>query len=275
MTRQDWTVDYTCSVEELYIQVARSILTESTSLFILYSNLTKKKRQLPSWVPDWSTWQFGSYGMACWAGYSASGQRKAEIKLHYPKNLLEVNGCLVDRLIWLSDSIGPYYEGRFQPGDIKQRIWLKEQLDSIRNRAPPASSKDNASDDILWRCLTGNITLQEHPAKANYKEYFDAHLNCQENSSATMQNLGCEFHDAVRRRSRYRRLGATNKGYFGALPETADIGDWVCMFYGGNHLFVIRECEGGFEYIGHAYVDGLMNGECLELKCEERSIILV
>lgn len=277
LMRQELKVDYTCRVADLYVQVAKTILAESPTLSILYSNLTKKGLQLPSWVPDWSTWQFGSYGAACRAGYSASGRSETEIKVHDMEDVLEIKGRLIDRISWLGDAIGQYYDGRFEPGDVKQRAWIKEQVEAVRNQAvhDSYSLEDYTPDDILWRCLTGNITLQEDPATTTYKAHYYAHLNCREDSSEMLQKMGREFHDAVRRRSRYRRLGATKQGYFGAVPETSKEGDWVCMFNGGKHLFMVRECRRGFEYVGHAYVDGLMNGECLELSCEEREIPLV
>jgi hypothetical protein len=51
----DVNVDYNCSVESLYTRVATSIMTTSSSLDILYCNFGNKRRNLPSWVPDWST----------------------------------------------------------------------------------------------------------------------------------------------------------------------------------------------------------------------------
>ena len=82
-----------------------------------------------------------------------------------------------------------------------------------------------------------------------------------------------EFYDAMRRRSRYRRLAVTGRGYFGAIPQTAEIGDWVCMFHGGQHLFVVRQCGQDFTYVGHAYIHGFIRGEVLRLPWYDKRVI--
>jgi hypothetical protein len=56
-------VDYNCSLEGLYAKVTTSIMITSSSLDILYCNFGNKRPGLPSWVPDWSTWQVGRSGM--------------------------------------------------------------------------------------------------------------------------------------------------------------------------------------------------------------------
>lgn len=83
-----------------------------------------------------------------------------------------------------------------------------------------------------------------------------------------------EFVDAVRRKSRSRRLATTGMGYLGAVPETARIGDWVCMFHGGRSLYLVRERgDGRWVYLGLAYVQGLMEGEVLELEWYREGVI--
>ena len=145
----------------------------------------------------------------------------------------------------------------------------------MQGQALRLSGLDDTLDDILWRSLTGNITFDEETASAFYKSYFYAHISCTEESPEVIQNMGREFHDAVRRRSRYRKLCATKQGFFGAVPETADIGDWICIFNGGKHIFVVREWQKAFKYVGYAYIDGLMHGEGFELGHEERGLLLV
>lgn len=84
-----------------------------------------------------------------------------------------------------------------------------------------------------------------------------------------------EYRDAVRRRLRWRRLCTTRKGYFGAIPETAQIGDLVCMFDGTRSLFVVREKGAYFQLIGTAYVHGLMYGEVLKMEGYERQVLTI
>jgi hypothetical protein len=64
-----------------------------------------------------------------------------------------------------------------------------------------------------------------------------------------------------------RRLLWTSNGHVGLGPLDAEIGDQICVFYGGQVLYVIRENEQkpGYTFIGECYVDGLMDGEAFEL----------
>lgn len=273
LTDKELEVDYTCTVEDLYTRVAAIIVNDTSSLAILYDNLLKKDLKLPSWVPDWSTWQYGTRGTVLGVGYAASGNVKADVKVIPEEKILEATGCLVDRVTWLGSPVGEHYSGSFKyEEDSSQRDWLKKQRSAFRKEVSNITGDGDdledykgGADDTLWRCLVGNITLNEEEASEVYRGHFFAHIKCNDMSSKVVKDMANEFHDAVRRRSRYKRLGFTETRYFGSLPETAEVGDWICMLYGGKHMYVVRECDRGFKYIGHAYVDGLMKGQCLNM----------
>ncbi|KZL71477.1 ankyrin and HET domain-containing protein [Colletotrichum tofieldiae] len=250
-----------CKAEQLYITVANKILAKSPTLDILYSNLNKKSLALPSWVPDWSTWQFGSNGAAHHYFYAACAATAAELRLHTSRDKLDISGCFVDKIVDLSDRVEPYYKDHHGPDLQRRKTWLKEQAEIVDRLEPYPDGSDIS--DVLWRTLIGNVTLEEDDAGDDYKAFFYAHLNCCKDDSAEVKKMATNFCDAVRRRSRYRCLAVTEKGYFGAIPETAAVGDQIWMFQGGRHLFIVRQCEGGFIYIGYAYVHGLMQGEVL------------
>lgn len=269
--RKSLRIDYQCPVEELYIAVARTILTESPTLNILYSNLGKKALHLPSWVPDWSTWQYGSHGTACESDHMACGSTQPELRLHHSTNRFDVTGCLISKIVQVSDRVGPHFEGPFRPINAQQRQWLNEQERIIQQLEPYPGGID--STDVLWKTLIANTTLRTDVETTSYKPLFIAHLNCTENSSMKLKLMAKEFYDAVRRRSRYRRLAVTENGYFGGIPEGARVGDWVCMFHGGRYLFVVRQVRNYFTYIGHAYIHGLMQGEVLHFDWYAKHVI--
>jgi len=273
--RTSLSIDYDCSTEQLYISVAKILITQGAGLDILYSNLHRKSLNLPSWVPDWSSWQFGSNGAACRAGYAASGKTRQVVRVRSPENVLEISGRLIDRVTWLSSHIGSHYSDTQRPDVIMQRRqWLEEQQEVIRQLEPYPGGGDIAN--VLWRTLIGNITFTEDPAEEDYNAFFDAHFNLSQDSTAAEKEMAREFCDAARRRSRYRRLAVTESGYFAAVPQTADIGDWLCVFHGLPHLFLIRTVGNGFTYLGHVYGHGLMDGEALLLEqCKEQTIALL
>jgi hypothetical protein len=71
-----------------------------------------------------------------------------------------------------------------------------------------------------------------------------------------------------------RRFMWTEDGKMGLVPAAAEVNDKICVFFGGQVLYIIREVdEGKHEFIGECYVHGLMDGEALDpLGCyEERA----
>jgi hypothetical protein len=276
-------IDYKCTPESLYLTVATRILETDPSLDILYGNLLTKSLNLPSWVPDWSTWHFGSYGTACSCDYASGGGTKTELRVRGAK--LDVKGSLVDRIVSLSQPIGPLYKNYDQSATTKRQAWLHKEMSTFKNIQETKGSiynEKNTSHEswldpfsAFWRTLIGDITFDEVPARADYAPYFHAHLHVREDSARAVKTMAREFCDTVRRRSRYRRLAVTERGYFGAVPETAAVGDMVVMFNGGEHLFAVSPTDetDEFRFLGHAYVHGLMKGEILTTEWYRSQII--
>lgn len=76
-----------------------------------------------------------------------------------------------------------------------------------------------------------------------------------------------------------RRLATTKTGWLALLPEYAQEGDITAVLFGCSFPVVLRPVEGcNFEYIGEAYVHGLMDGEAIDLlqqgELREQSIVL-
>ena len=69
---------------------------------------------------------------------------------------------------------------------------------------------------------------------------------------------------AVARTTFGRRIFWTKQGYLGIGPASMTTHDIICIFYGGQLLYVLRDTGLGiFECIGECYVHGLMDGEAL------------
>ncbi|RBQ76817.1 hypothetical protein VDGD_07411 [Verticillium dahliae] len=253
------TVDYTQATEELYTRVAGSILSLYQDVNFLSNNLGVKRLDLPSWVPDWSSWVFGTeYVNRDWY-YKTAGSTKAHIQVH--GRTIEVSGCLIGRIKKLSSPIGPHY---FKTGSSAERNqWLQEQMEFIKPLGPYPGEPDLT--DALWRTLIGDLTAGEQPATGRYRAFFEAHRNSNETSSSTKEkDMARQFIDATRRKSRNRVLATIERGYLGAVPVTSRMGDYICLFHGGRHLFVVRQEMETFHFVGPTYVHGLMQGETVE-----------
>ncbi|KAK1836081.1 heterokaryon incompatibility protein 6, OR allele [Podospora conica] len=59
-----------------------------------------------------------------------------------------------------------------------------------------------------------------------------------------------------------RRLGTTSNGYLALLPKLTEIGDELVILKGGRVPVVLRpRDDGSMQFIGEAYVQGIMDGE--------------
>jgi len=60
-----------------------------------------------------------------------------------------------------------------------------------------------------------------------------------------------------------RCLFITRTGLIGIGPKYATPGDLVCLLYGGDVFYILRQYFGQHQLIGDAYVHKVMNGELL------------
>jgi len=70
-----------------------------------------------------------------------------------------------------------------------------------------------------------------------------------------------------------RRLVVTEKGYLGLAPEHVRTGDLVAIVISQVPL-VLREVQGGYRFVGEAFVDGIMDGEALAERKEDAGSVL-
>lgn len=78
------------------------------------------------------------------------------------------------------------------------------------------------------------------------------------------------YEDAVKIAIDGRRFFMSKDGYIGLAPAEARIGDTVCVFFGGNVPYVIRELEvsdksssPAFELVGPSYLHGANKAEAV------------
>jgi hypothetical protein len=61
-----------------------------------------------------------------------------------------------------------------------------------------------------------------------------------------------------------RSLFITLKGYMGLGPSPLQLGDIVCILFGGIVPFILRPKNGYYQLVGDAYVHGIMEGEAIQ-----------
>lgn len=62
-----------------------------------------------------------------------------------------------------------------------------------------------------------------------------------------------------------RRLFRTSRGFIGLGPAACSLDDDVCVLFGGQVLYVLKEqSDTKYEFIGECYLHGMMDGQALE-----------
>jgi hypothetical protein len=63
----------------------------------------------------------------------------------------------------------------------------------------------------------------------------------------------------------YKRLFVTQKGLIGLAPSHIEVGDIVCIFFGGKVPFSLRKRNEWYTLVEETYLHGFMDGEAVEL----------
>jgi hypothetical protein len=72
-----------------------------------------------------------------------------------------------------------------------------------------------------------------------------------------------------------RRPFMSEQGYVGLAPSHAEPGDVIIIIYGAIVPFIVRRLSNGqSQFVGEAYVHGIMDGEYIEKNPSNETFIL-
>lgn len=282
------TPDYGLTIADVYTDAAARILQSDRHLDLLSSVFSKKSISLPSWVPDWTSNSYSLLGATAAVRnglYSASGDTTADVRYNKEINAITIRGVFVDRITKVNGNIWPMKLQR-------QPAWIEDQIQMAADL--PVYGTAKAGADALWRTLIANLAQPQglqQPSEAtdDYIEYFRAYIKLQNvlaqaeagaNVSITKgeHDKGLAFQESMVRVAATRSFCTTKAGYLLMAPPEARCGDHVCVLSGGRLPYIVREPVSRghtqplagqgtpFEFIGDAYVHGLMKGEAVRRK---------
>ncbi|KAL9085613.1 MAG: hypothetical protein Q9165_007513 [Trypethelium subeluteriae] len=312
-------VDYSASLREVYTWAAIDIIRQSRSLDLItlatIPSVQLRHPETPSWVPDWRAPEEGPQGKG-WrmalAGYqfSLGGLRLHESRLFNACGSLALNCTLVDGFTLRTDAIildeitvlgaqGCTFDNQpsresFEPWSKSLEQWAKSvQFDSYQlyPRGPSnheaflsTISRDMQEEDGSLVRMTEEtharismdrlVPFSDYNADDEVKDTKDFRLFHSNRFYSSMVNV---------------RLCRFSKGYVSQVPESAELGDVVCILGGARLPYLLRHIEDNehtstddidkptkvFRLIGPCFVFGAMDGEAVvEDHCVE-SIDLV
>ncbi|CZR65662.1 uncharacterized protein PAC_15562 [Phialocephala subalpina] len=275
--------DYDKTPNEAYMATTRALIADGQINILAWSQKHKNIQDLASWVPDFSSAIYPPCGENDLTGsteaiYNASGQESVSIIPNENPNVIGLRGILIDTIDcvgapWIPTLQEPYnYDG------------AKSYFDDIANfckfeweRGPKLDQDTKKWVEGTWRIPCADqegkysgrdrasptihgAFLEVKQPNARYIRPSKARLNYMK----VLQSL----HD--------RRSFSSKEGYVGLAPAHSKSGDIICILFGADFPFIIREAvKGQYELVGEAFVYGIMDGEGLELGKEVEEIFLI
>ncbi|KAK4497019.1 hypothetical protein PRZ48_011468 [Zasmidium cellare] len=264
------TVDYSRSVQETYIGVARHYLERDDLEILGYVGANcpdtecRPRRNtdespLPSWVPDWripTRIRPLNSGGRTHRDYPSlyDPLPNTDSRLQITSSSLQIHAIIFDTLRTITPSPGREYES--SQLKIKWSRLMKAWTPTLKDR----DIKRILNADVQWTAdevsnTRGEVVdweLMDQPVEKMRPEHRDWRHN--------MRHF-------LRTVCRDRRAGRTKAGRIGIFPEAAVPGDLVAAFYGGHALYVVRPVhgrEGTYNFLGECYIDGMMDGQLLD-----------
>ncbi|CZR57859.1 uncharacterized protein PAC_07748 [Phialocephala subalpina] len=261
---------------------------------------------LPSWVPDYSLDQnLASSPLTPTDGreslFAASGfDRRSEYLLSTDMKTsewrsLKTIGILIDSIAIISpgpsmsprldDAVNEWHTTLLSAGEILDGLTEEVQraLGNISiilsgynqpSQDPSSSPKMIGYDPTVRHVyldayvntiISGRISSRERASKKDIAEIMRG-SPC-DPSTCTPQEFSAKVLSAIQAGMLGRRLAITKSGHIGAVPETARIGDLICVLYGCSVPVVLRSSTEGesYKFAGECYLYGFMDAEAIAL----------
>jgi hypothetical protein len=222
--------------------------------------------KLPSWVPDWSVdLQARPLIFGVGRHFSAGGSRLGIFDWH-PDCGLQLCGKIFDTV---------YQVGRVKLDHSKyavdsiagshaeiSRWWTEAQAVALTRivKSPGSTMNVDALDGLrrdLKLCRHGYYIGGEKHPNQHHSSFLDGTEQIELEHSVTRT--------LVLGPTRGRVMFVTSTGWLGLAPHGTREGDVVFVAIGADVPYVLRACEDGYELVGECYVQGIMDGEAMEM----------
>ncbi|KAF7509917.1 hypothetical protein GJ744_007231 [Endocarpon pusillum] len=287
------TVDYSLDVGELYRRFVVWDIMKNHSLTTLsiISDKSNTDWGLPSWVPDFSNANLRYFLPDYFFTFDATDSSVPEARISPDGQTLMLKGKRIDAVKRIARTQYPGQLLRLPDGKLdmenveRQREWLRECVDiAIEDHAADEKALSPSfrywesirtwgmSDERwprFWRTMIWGHTLTGVKANILYGSWFRSYgayinANLEDVKVSSRRSIAEDLIETSFVISLlYRKFCSTRNGSIGWLPRGAQVGDVICVLYGGKVPFVLRPRDGGYEFVGDAYVYGMMDGEAL------------
>ncbi|RSM01299.1 hypothetical protein CDV31_011429 [Fusarium ambrosium] len=271
--------DYTISENELYTRVTLDLIRHHQGLLPICGRRGEPRVTpgLPSWVVDWTfaddpSQRTTDYFGHCWRYnyFKCSGGKYVEPEITTDGAGLVLQGTQVDKIAMLGSvnylldyrqlSDGEYDEHTLHTISLWTSVFY-EWLGDRSIEEPYIGNKAMTCLEAVCRVLIGDLVYRGSEPSHHASEEEAAWVRNYVRGD-WVPNIAASARDMARSQAFF----ITESGYFGIGPPDAKIGDEVWVLLCGKVPHVIRRKDGQdleFQYIGDAYVQGIMEGEII------------
>lgn len=120
-------------------------------------------------------------------------------------------------------------------------------------------------DAYINAVISGRIAPRERASREHITEIMTG-SPCNP-STCTAQEFSAKVAKAIHAGMSGRTLAITKSGHIGAVPQTAEIGDEICVLYGCSVPVVLRPSTevDSYKFVGECYLHGFMDAEAIAL----------
>ena len=271
--------DYNKSIIEAYTEITRALIRNGNPLVLAWCQPNRQLKDLPSWVPDYST----PFHESCcqpryYTLFSTSGKDSSKFG-PVPDSNGRVLALKCVKIDTIRETRHPWNTGQQSYFDYDGSGRYLDDIKDICSQRPVYAThilgmpQDLRQwDEAFWRVPTADQEHQGSRARISSTTILEHYHELREfvrkgslaRDFAHMSNE-CNMYTTNLTMQRNRRPFISTEGLVGLAPLLAKEGDMVCIVQGATMPFVFRERGGGmWELIGEAYVHGVMDGEIMD-----------
>ncbi|KAN0104809.1 Heterokaryon incompatibility protein (HET) domain containing protein [Hyaloscypha variabilis] len=284
--------NYTCA--DVYTQAMMEFL-HSGKMFSLSCFLPKLHNfQLPSWVIDWTS-EFGT-PFDDEMNFASAGETQSSVNFDIEggvlsKTVMSIKGCRVSTIArtgfsWPEFLINAhkyiYVESGEPPGEMfGDHLGAINWISELRQAVTATPVYESLDYDPVFNIILCGDTMDNDRAESVRRG-----LHLLEGTSLAdldlwvqgFRSTGDIAHlvvDLISKAENYRYFAAAT-GLVGYAPDEAREDDIVVIFFGAHTPSIIRALDNGrYQFIGPAYVEGIMMGEFMKGDYVEETFKLV
>lgn len=311
-------IDYARPAQDIMLDLANYLLDCGQALEVFdLAGLQQRGRDasLPSWAVDWSTLRLGMPLNTTFnphnLQYHAAADLSPKVRRGASRHEVVMSGQHLDRITRIVPLPEPSTRraASFEyPGQV-----LSFAKAHVSDPYPYRGDGGQPLAEAVWRTLIGDKTHSARPAPPTCGRDLAVILSTTQNVVAVtgfkfghftphklQSMLGVTEHEQAEIRQALAQFQevellydsskgssplvfcVTAKGYIGMVPQVSKVGDDVCLIYGSNVPYVLRDLgkredgvvgERRCQVVGNAYIHGMMDGEGLVQDAEATFIL--